>query len=144
MSFWRARNTGGGNVRENAVIHVRFNLEKETHRQAYEALRQADRNAYPTYADAVAAALVRLFVEDRREMDVPGLVHACADRIAEAVAERLLASLPAGLTATRTSIENQPRDDARSETSRVSEQNAGGASADYIPDEEIPWDFLNP
>lgn len=131
-------------MRENAVIHVRFNLEKETHRQAYEALRQADRNAYPTYADAVAAALVRLFVEDRREMDVPGLVHACADRIAEAVAERLLASLPAGLTATQTVAGDELRGDVRSGTPRVSEQNAGGASADYIPDEEIPWDFLNP
>ena len=131
-------------MRENAVIHVRFNLEKETHRQAYEALRQADRNAYPTYADAVAAALVRLFVEDRRETDVPGLMDACADRIAEAVAERLLASLPAGPNATQTAIENQPRGEAQSDTQRVSDQNAGGTSADYIPDDEIPWDFLNP
>ena len=131
-------------MRENAVIHVRFNLEKETHRQAYEALRQADRNAYPTHADAIAAALVRLFVEDRSEMDVPGLVHACVDKIAEAVAERLLASLPAGLTATQTVAGDELRGGAQSETQRVSEQNAGGASADYIPDEEIPWDFLNP
>ena len=75
-------------MRENAIVHVRFNLEKETHRQAYEALRQADRNVYPTYADAVAAALVRLFIEDGHETNVSALINACADRIAEAVAER--------------------------------------------------------
>ena len=67
-----------------------------------------------------------------------------AERIAEAVVERLLASLPAGLTAAQTVAGNELRGGARSETQRVSEQNAGGTSADYIPDEEIPWDFLNP
>ena len=86
-------------MRENVIVHVRFNLEKETHRQAYEALRQADRNVYPTYADAVAAALVRLFIEDGHEANVSALINACADRIAEAVAERLLESLPTGMVA---------------------------------------------
>ena len=54
------------------------------------------------------------------------------------------AAMAAGLTATQTVAGDELRGGAQSETQRVSEQNAGGASADYIPDEEIPWDFLNP
>ena len=130
-------------MRENAIVHVRFNLEKETHRQAYEALRQADRNVYPTYADAVAAALVRLFIEDGHEANVSALINACADRIAEAVAERLLSSLPAGMFAARAVVDSEPRNGAQNETQHSSDRSAGDAS-DYIPDEEIPWDFLNP
>ncbi len=129
-------------MRENAIVHVRFNLEKETHRQAYEALRQADRNVYPTYADAVAAALVRLFIEDGHETNVSALINACADRIAEAVAERLLSSLPAGMIAARAVADSEPRNGVQNETQHISDRSAGDAS-DYIPDEEIPWDFLN-
>ena len=129
-------------MRENAIVHVRFNLEKETHRQAYEALRQADRNVYPTYADAVAAALVRLFIEDGHETNVSALINACADRIAEAVAERLLSSLPAGMIAARAVADSEPRNGAQNETQHISDRSAGDVS-DYIPDEEIPWDFLN-
>ena len=130
-------------MRENAIVHVRFNLEKETHRQAYEALRQADRNVYPTYADAVAAALVRLFIEDGHETNVSALINACADRIAEAVAERLLESLPTGMVAAQAVADSEPRNGAQNETQHISDRSAGGTS-DYIPDEEIPWDFLNP
>lgn len=126
-------------MRENAIVHVRFNLEKETHRQAYEALRQADRNVYPTYADAVAAALVRLFIEDGHEANVSALINACADRIAE----RLLSSLPAGMIAARAVADSEPRNGAQNETQHISDRSVGGTS-DYIPDEEIPWDFLNP
>lgn len=130
-------------MRENAIVHVRFNLEKETHRQAYEALRQADRNVYPTYADAVAAALVRLFIEDGHEANVSALINACAERIADAVAERLLSSLPAGMVAARAVADSEPRNGAQNETQHSSDRSTGGAS-DYIPDEEIPWDFLSP
>ena len=130
-------------MRENAIVHVRFNLEKETHRQAYEALRQADRNVYPTYADAVAAALVRLFIEGGHEANVSALINACADRIAEAVAERLLEALPAGMVAARAVADSEPQNGAQNETQHSSGRSTGDTS-DYIPDEEIPWDFLSP
>ena len=91
-----------------------------------------------TYEGALAS------LAELREQSTSDSERTTIDFIAEAVAERLLASLPAGLTATQTVAGDELRGDVRSGTPRVSEQNAGGASADYIPDEEIPWDFLNP
>ena len=96
-----------------------------------------------TYADAVATALVRLFIEDGREANVSALINACADRIAEAVAERLLEALPAGMVAARAVADSEPQNGAQNETQHSSGRSTGDTS-DYIPDEEIPWDFLNP
>ena len=48
-----------------------------------------------------------------------------------------------GMVAARAVADNEPRNGAQNETQHISGRSAGGMS-DYIPDEEIPWDFLNP
>ena len=44
--------------------------------------------------------------------------------------------------AARAVADSEPRNGVQNETQHISDRSAGDAS-DYIPDEEIPWDFLN-
>lgn len=137
MNFSQAQNTGGGNVREGAIIHVRFNLGKEVHRKAYEALRRANRNIYPSYADVIAEALVKFLIPEENkcssdENDMAIAINSCADKIAEAVIQRLQISIPV-------SMEKGMQEEAQTKD----EHDDGDLNFDYIPDEEIPWDFLH-
>ena len=91
---------------------------------------------------AMLAKAQRISYQQQHCHNVSALINACADRIAEAVAERLLESLPTGMVAAQAVADSEPRNGAQNETQHISDRSAGGTS-DYIPDEEIPWDFLN-
>lgn len=138
-------------MRSDAVIHVRFNLNRELHRQAYEAIKHLDRSAYPTYADIIAAALISFLTNENDDMTTSEPARSelsveSAEKIAEIVARKVLSAL------SNTSVSLTDSDDKTS-ISRASKElspqvqdsdKEKSPAQDYIPEDEIPWDFLNP
>ena len=83
-------------------VNIRFNLNRELHRKAWEILNRYDRQKYHSYADIIAAALVALpddatptaYISERKMQEI---VADYADRISEATIEILKASFPSFL-----------------------------------------------
>ena len=54
-------------------VNIRFNLNRELHRKAWECLRTLDRKRYRSYSEVVAIALTEYFDRQRRYRSEPNL-----------------------------------------------------------------------
>ncbi len=117
-------------------VNIRFNLDRELHRKAWEILSRYDRQKYHSYADIVAAALVALpddatpasYISEKKMQKI---VADYADRISEATIEILKASFPAflaGCSVQSGTVQNPE------------EQPSSGNN--MMPEDEIDWAFL--
>ena len=116
-------------------INLRFNLERESHKAAWDYLQNRDTQKFSSYSQTVITALIDFF--DRYYEDPEAAARKREDelieRITEAVCCRLEASLPsylAGYTAAKAGQPLQPP---------PPEEDSPDAA---IRAEDIAWDFL--
>ena len=117
-------------------VNIRFNLDREQHRRAWEILNRYDRQKYHSYADIIAAALLALPVDYTptsyiSEKKMQEIVSDFADRLSNAAIEILKESVPAFLAgcSVQSNTEQHPQ-----------EQPEYGNNT--IPEDEIDWAFL--
>ena len=121
-------------------VNIRFNLDREQHRRAWEILNQYDRQKYHSYADIIAAALIALaddgtpasFISEKKMQEI---VAGFADRLSEAVIEILRASIPAFLAGC--AMQNAVSVEADKQAQGQPEY-----GNNIIPEDEIDWAFL--
>ena len=117
-------------------VNIRFNLDREQHRQAWEILNRYNRQKYHSYADIIAAALVALpddatptaYISEKKMQEI---VADYADRISEATIEILKESFPAFLAgcSVQNGANQQPQKQPES-------------GNNMMPEDEIDWVFL--
>jgi len=124
------------------VINVRFNLDKEKHRQAWEALRQLRQEKGWSYSESFSEALVAFMASDNaRERTEEEIARDCAERIISMAEQMMKLVLPAFLSGL--TVQGGTAALARAPTpGDESEAPAKDAATDTIPDDEIPWDYL--
>ena len=117
-------------------VNIRFNLDHEQHRRAWEILNRYDRQKYHSYADIIAAALIALaddgtpgsYISEKKMQEI---VSGFADRLSEKVIEILRASVPAFLSGC--SVQAGTGQQTQEQPERES---------NIIPEDEIDWAFL--
>ena len=124
------------------IINVRFNLDKEKHRQAWEALQQLRQEKGWSYSESFSEALVAFMdnkIRDRRTEEEIGRSY--AEKIIATTEQMMKLALPAffsglamqGGTAALARVSTA---ESKAETFQQD------AKPDTIPDDEIPWDYL--
>ena len=116
-------------------INLRFNLEKESHKKAWEYLQNRDIQKFSSYSQTVITALTSFFDRYYEDPETSIKKHedALIQRITNAVCCRLETSLPAylaGYTAAKAGQPLQPP---------PPEEDSPDAA---IRAEDIAWDFL--
>lgn len=124
------------------IINVRFNLDKEKHRQAWEALQQLRQEKGWSYSESFSEALVAFMdnkIRDRRTEEEIGRSY--AEKIISTTEQMMKLALPAffsGLAVQSGTVALAQISSAGSEAKLSEEKN----KPDTIPDDEIPWDYL--
>jgi len=124
------------------IINVRFNLDKEKHRQAWEALQQLRQEKGWSYSESFSEALVVFMdnkIRDRRTEEEIGRSY--AEKIIATTEQMMKLALPAffsGLAVQSGTVALAQIPSAGSEAKPSEEKN----KPDTIPDDEIPWDYL--
>ena len=121
-------------------VNIRFNLDHDQHRRAWEILNRYDRQKYHSYADIIAAALIALaddgtptsYISEKKMQEI---VAGFADRLSEAVIEILRTSVPAFLAGC--AVQNAVSVEADQRTQGQPEY-----GNNIIPEDEIDWAFL--
>ena len=116
-------------------INLRFNLEKESHKKAWEYLQNRDIQKFSSYSQTVITALTSFFDRYYEDPETSIKKHedALIQRITNAVCCRLETSLPAylaGYTAAKTDQPLQPPPPEKDSIDGT------------IHAEDIAWDFL--
>lgn len=119
------------------VIHIRFNLDKERHRRAWDELERMCRERSWSYSNAVIEALLSC---DSPRIPEETVQQDNVRQIVDGVRECLLVMLPAFVAGASTRGAT-PLPEQQEQTARL-EANAEAQKTDTIPDEEIPWDYL--
>ena len=130
------------------TTNIRFNLDDEKHRHAWQLLQDRDKKEFPSYSSAVVKALILLFDESERNrrdwaaMDehVTALISEAVERAVADAVERTLPPFLAGYMACAGSMNPAMIADHKllpgeDKTEDVSE------SEGFI-DEDIDFDFL--
>ena len=90
------------------TTNIRFNLEDERHRHAWELLQKRDKKQYSSYSQAVIAAIIELLKEPEAGEMPPELIFkerilpelsAAVEQTVEKTIERMLPSFLAGFMA---------------------------------------------
>ena len=124
------------------IINVRFNLDKEKHRQAWEALQQLRQEKGWSYSESFSEALVAFMdnkIRDRRTEEEIGRSY--AEKIIATTEQMMKLALPAfftGLAVQGGTVALAQMPSAESEAKPSEEK----SKPDTIPDDEIPWDYL--
>lgn len=124
------------------IINVRFNLDKEKHRQAWEALQQLRQEKGWSYSESFSEALVAFMdnkIRDGRTEEEIGRSY--AEKIIATTEQMMKLTLPAffsGLAMQGGTAASAKIPSAESEAKPSEEKN----EPDTIPDDEIPWDYL--
>ena len=124
------------------IINVRFNLDKEKHRQAWEALQQLRQEKGWSYSESFSEALVAFMdnkIRDRRTEEEIGRSY--AEKIIATTEQMMKLALPAffsGLAVLGNTLALARIPSSESETKPSEDKN----EPDTIPDDEIPWDYL--
>lgn len=86
--------------------NIRFDMDNELHRKAWQLLQDRDKNIYPSYSQAVVCALIELFAEDapytgnsKEHDELLSEISDVVERAAEKAFERTLPSFFAGYMA---------------------------------------------
>ena len=124
------------------IFHVRFNLDKEKHRQAWAALQRLQKEKGWSYSESFSEALVAFMdnkIRDRRTEEEIGRSY--AEKIIATTEQMMKLALPAFLSGL--AVQGGTAALARAPTpGDESEAPAKDAATDTIPDDEIPWDYL--
>ena len=124
------------------IINVRFNLDKEKHRQAWAALQQLREEKGWSYSESFSEALVAFMdnkIRDRRTEEEIGRSY--AEKIIATTEQMMKLALPAffsGLAVQGGTVASAKIPSAESEAKPSEKKN----EPDTIPDDEIPWDYL--
>ena len=121
---------------------MRFNLDKEKHRQAWAALQRLQQEKGWSYSESFSEALVAYmangFRDDRTEEEIG---RHYAEKIIGMTEQMMKLALPAFLSGL--AVQGGTAALARAPTAEgEAEPSAPDAKADIIPDDEIPWDYL--
>lgn len=124
------------------IINVRFNLDKEKHRQAWAALQQLRQEKGWSYSESFSEALVAFMtngIRDGRTEDEIGRHY--AEKIIATTEQMMKLALPAffsGLAMQGGTVALAQMPSTKSEAKPSEDEN----KSDTIPDDEIPWDYL--
>ena len=133
--------------------NLRFNLDKELQRKAWDYLQKMDKKEFKSYSHAVAVSVVDYFERYYRNKDDPYFEtrereQEFIGRIVNAVEESLNKNLPiflagwvTGMTQNAEGFSTSEMFQKRSEPLTNQEQNASLNMID-ISETEIDWDFL--
>lgn len=124
------------------IINVRFNLDKEKHRQAWAALQQLRQEKGWSYSESFSEALVAFVAngikDGRTEEDIG---RSYAEKIIATTERMMKLALPAFFTGL--AVQGGTAALARAPTAEgEAEPSSQDAKPDTIPDDEIPWDYL--
>ena len=127
--------------------NLRFNMEKETQRRAWEYLQGMDRRQFKSYSQVISAALVEYFERHNRMKDDPFLEtrereERFIDQIVTAVESALTKALPVFLAGCAAGLSRSmlPSSEVASPVSpEVKEE----ANQTETSEADIDWDFLN-
>ena len=124
------------------IINVRFNLDKEKHRQAWAALQQLREEKGWSYSDSFSEALVAFMASGNgHEQTEEEIGKRYAERIITMTEQMMKLSMPAffsGLAVLGNTLALARMPSSESETKPSEDKN----EPDTIPDDEIPWDYL--
>lgn len=124
------------------IINVRFNLDKEKHRQAWAALQQLREEKGWSYSDSFSEALVAFMaIGNGHEQTEEEIGRRYAERIITMTEQMMKLSMPAffsGLAVPGSTLALARMPSSESETKPSEDKN----EPDTIPDDEIPWDYL--
>ena len=124
------------------IFHVRFNLDKEKHRQAWAALQRLQQEKGWSYSESFSEALVAFMengIRDDRTEEQIGRQY--AEKIIRMTEQMMKLALPAFLSGL--AVQGGTAALARAPTAEgEAEPSAPDAKPDTIPDDEIPWDYL--
>ena len=124
------------------IINVRFNLDKEKHRQAWAALQQLRLEKGWSYSESFSEALVAFMangIRDGRTEEEIGRSY--AEKIIATTEQMMKLALPAffsRLAVQGGTVALAQMPSAESEAKLSEEKN----EPNTIPDDEIPWDYL--
>ena len=124
------------------IINVRFNLDKEKHRQAWAALQQLRQEKGWSYSESFSEALVAFMangIRDGRTEEEIGRSY--AEKIIATTEQMMKLALPAffsGLAVQVGTVALAQMPSVKSEAKPSEDEN----KPDTIPDDEIPWDYL--
>ena len=117
-------------------VNIRFNLNREQHRRAWEILNRYHRQKYHSYADIIAAALIALaddgtpasYISEKKMQEI---VAGFADRVSNAAIDILKETIPAFLAgrSMQAGTDRQAQDQPE-------------YGSNIIPEDEIDWAFL--
>ena len=124
------------------IFHVRFNLDKEKHRQAWAALQRLQKEKGWSYSESFSEALVAYMAngirDDRTEEEIG---RQYAEKIIGMTEQMMKLALPAFLSGL--AVQGGTAALARALTAEgEAEPSMQDAKPDIIPDDEIPWDYL--
>ena len=124
------------------IINVRFNLDKEKHRQAWAALQQLRQEKGWSYSESFSEALVAFManrIRDGRTEEEIGRSY--AEKIIATTEQMMKLALPAFFSGL--AVQGGTAALARAPTAEgEAEPSPQDAKPDTIPDDEIPWDYL--
>ena len=128
---------------DNIVKHIRFNLEKDTHREALDLLLSLDRTRFPTYADAISDGLIELLSKKPSPKIDAADIHAFVEPYVAHFSEEVLKMLSGKLTNSEEDADPASAKASTPETVNVPATSGDRQYSDAIPYDEIPWDFIN-
>lgn len=124
------------------IINVRFNLDKEKHRQAWAALQQLRQEKGWSYSESFSEALVAFMANGiRDEWTEEDIGRSYAEKIITMTEQMMKLTLPAFFSGL--AVQGGTAALARAPTAEgEAEPSSQDAKPDTIPDDEIPWDYL--
>lgn len=133
--------------------NLRFNLDKELQRKAWDYLQEMDKKEFKSYSHAVAVSVVDYFERYYRNKEDPYFEtrereQEFIGRIVKAVEDSLNKNLPVflagwvtGMTQNGAGLSPSEKSERRSE-SQVNREQSDSLKAEEISESEIDWDFL--
>ena len=123
-------------------VTLRFNIEKKQHRRALEILRQRRDSEGCSYTDVVLQALLHDAEKGTEKKDGEVIIdQSSVEKIAAATGEMLREMLHP-LFAKMSAQSGMPPVEPSIAASSPEQGANGEPENDIIPDDEIPWDYL--
>lgn len=124
------------------IINVRFNLDKEKHRQAWAVLQQLRQEKGWSYSESFSEALVAFMASGIRDGQTEEKIgRHYAEKIIATTEQMMRLALPAFFSGL--AVQGGTAALARALTAEGEAEPASqDAKPDTIPDDEIPWDYL--
>ena len=124
--------------------NIRFDMNNEMHRKAWQLLQDRDKNRFSSYSQTVIQALIELLSEETREIAVssndPAFlseISETVERAAEKAIERTLPSFLAGYMACAAGFNSEGI-----EIRQIAEKISSAEKKDEVAFDDIDFDFL--